>query len=57
MNFNHAPAVFISNAIVNEKYCLRACVVNFRTTKKDIREIIDIIIRVGKKTHLKLLEA
>ncbi|MCH8326267.1 MAG: aspartate aminotransferase family protein [Bacteroidetes bacterium] len=43
--------LFLSNAIVNEMYCLRACFVNFRTSKKDIREIIEIIIRVGKKTQ------
>ena len=43
--------LFLSNAIVNEMYCLRACFVNFRTSQKDIREIIDIIIRVGKKTQ------
>jgi hypothetical protein len=29
--------VFLSNAIVNEKYCLRGCIVNFRTTEKDIQ--------------------
>lgn len=45
--------VFLSNAIVNEKYCLRACVVNFRTSKKDIKEIVEIIIREGRKAHLK----
>ncbi len=43
--------LFLSNAIVNEMYCLRACVVNFRTSKKDIHEIIDIIIREGRKTY------
>jgi len=48
--------VFLSNAIVNEKYCLRACVVNFRTSKKDIEEIIEIIIREGRKAHLKLFK-
>jgi len=48
--------LFLSNAIVNEMYCLRACVVNFRTSKKDIVEIIDIIIREGRKTHSKLRE-
>ena len=47
--------VFLSNAIVNKKYCLRACIVNFRTTQKDIEEIINIIIRVGRKIQLKLL--
>jgi aromatic-L-amino-acid decarboxylase len=46
--------VFLSNAIVNEDYCLRACFVNFRTSQKDIKEIIEIIIREGRKAHLKL---
>ena len=46
--------LFLSNAVVNEMYCLRACIVNFRTSKKDIEEIIDIIIREGRKTHSKL---
>ena len=43
--------VFLSNAIVNEKYCLRACIVNFRTSKKDIEEVIDIVVREGRRTH------
>ncbi len=46
--------IFLSNAIVKEKYCLRACIVNFRTSKKDIKEIIEIIVRVGRKVFLKL---
>jgi aromatic-L-amino-acid decarboxylase len=43
--------VFLSNAIVNEMYCLRACIVNFRTSTKDIEEIIDIVVREGERTH------
>lgn len=46
--------VFLSNAIVNEKYCLRGCIVNFRTSKKDIKEIIEIIVKEGKEMHQKL---
>ena len=46
--------VFLSNAIVNGQYSLRACIVNFRTSKKDIEEIIEIIIRTGRKVHLKI---
>ena len=46
--------VFLSNAIVADKYCLRACIVNFRTSKKDIYEVIDIIVREGRKVHDKL---
>ncbi len=46
--------VFLSNAIVLEKYCLRGCIVNFRTSKKDIEEIIEIIVREGQKMHRNL---
>ena len=48
--------VFLSNAIVNKKYCLRACIVNFRTSKKDIKEIVEIVVREGRKAHLLLQE-
>jgi len=43
--------VFLSNAVVEGKYCLRACIVNFRTSEKDIRETIDIIVREGENVH------
>jgi hypothetical protein len=53
-NLQLGGQVFLSNAIVNHKYCLRGCIVNFRTSKKDIKEIIEIIVREGKKMHQKL---
>jgi aromatic-L-amino-acid/L-tryptophan decarboxylase len=40
--------VFLSNAMVNNQYCLRACIVNFRTTEKDIREVIHLVVREGR---------
>ena len=39
---------FISNAIVDGDYLLRACVVNFRTTEDDIRAVVDLIAETGK---------
>ena len=53
-NLQLGGQVFLSNAIVNHKYCLRGCIVNFRTSKKDIEEIIDIIVREGKQMHQKI---
>jgi len=41
--------VFLSNAVVGGRYCLRACIVNFRTTERDIEEMIGIVVRVGRK--------
>jgi glutamate/tyrosine decarboxylase-like PLP-dependent enzyme len=46
--------LFLSNAIVNEKYALRACIVNFRTSNTDIEEIIEVITREGARIHKKL---
>lgn len=43
--------VFLSNALVAGKYCLRACIVNFRTSAKDIEEVIEIIVREGRKAY------
>jgi len=43
--------VFLSNALVNEKYCLRGCIVNFRTSQKDIEEIVELIVREGRLVH------
>ena len=43
--------VFLSNAVVADQYCLRCCIVNFRTSRKDILEIVDIIVREGRKIH------
>jgi glutamate/tyrosine decarboxylase-like PLP-dependent enzyme len=41
--------VFLSNAVVKGKYCLRACIVNFRTTEKDIHETVQIVVAEGKR--------
>ena len=46
--------VFPSNAVVDNKYCIRACIVNFRTTRKDIEEIVEIIVREGRKLHAEM---
>ncbi len=43
--------VFLSNAVIADKYCLRCCIVNFRTSRKDILETVDIIVREGRKVH------
>jgi glutamate/tyrosine decarboxylase-like PLP-dependent enzyme len=46
--------VFLSNALVGKKYCLRGCIVNFRTSEKDITDIIQIVVREGRKVHKSL---
>ena len=48
--------VFLSNAVIDGRYCLRCCIVNFRTSKKDVKEVIAIIAKEGKKVMKHLLE-
>lgn len=52
----HGGETFLSTALVNGRYCLRSCIVNFRTSEKDIREIIDIVTKAGEKIRRKLRE-
>ncbi|HEY3475711.1 MAG TPA: aminotransferase class V-fold PLP-dependent enzyme, partial [Anaerolineales bacterium] len=39
--------VFVSNAVIDGKFLLRACIVNFRTTLADLEALIDVVLRVG----------
>jgi len=43
--------VFLSNAIVGGNYLLRACIVNFRTSNRDIEALPEIVVRVGNRLH------
>jgi len=40
--------VYVSNAVVDGRYLLRACIVNFRTTSADIAAVPDIVARAGR---------
>jgi len=39
---------FVSNAVINGVFALRACIVNFRTSEDDVRALPDIIRRQGR---------
>lgn len=43
--------VFVSNALIENRYCLRACIVNFRTGEPDIEMLIAATVRTGKEVH------
>ena len=40
---------FVSNAVINGKYALRACFVNFRSTLKDVEELVEIVVKLGRE--------
>jgi aromatic-L-amino-acid decarboxylase len=41
---------FVSNAVINGKYLLRASIVNFRTRLSDIEVLAEIVVRQGRET-------
>ncbi len=40
---------FVSNAVIDDTYVLRACIVNFRTNEKDIAALPDLVLRLGRE--------
>jgi glutamate/tyrosine decarboxylase-like PLP-dependent enzyme len=44
-------AVYFSNAVIDDQFLLRACIVNFRTTGADVDAIPDIVAREGRLLH------
>jgi glutamate/tyrosine decarboxylase-like PLP-dependent enzyme len=49
--------LFVSNAVIEDRYLLRACIVNFRTSSRDIAEVPEIIRRHGRQVHGDLQKA
>ena len=39
---------YVSNAIVDGRYVLRACIVNFRTEQADVEALPEIVVRRGR---------
>jgi hypothetical protein len=44
---NERGRVYISNATLNGKFALRACITNHRTTEKDLDTLIDEVNTVA----------
>ncbi|HEX6975613.1 MAG TPA: aminotransferase class V-fold PLP-dependent enzyme, partial [Vicinamibacterales bacterium] len=45
---------FVSNAVVNGRYLLRACIVNFHTSRADVEALPDIVVRTGRAVQVGL---
>jgi len=46
--------IYVSNAVIDERVLLRACIVNFRTQAADIDAVIDCVVRVGREVDAEL---
>ena len=42
--------IYLSNAIIQEQFALRICVVNFRTSLEDIEVFPEVVMRLGRAT-------
>lgn len=45
---------FLSNAVLDGRFVLRACIVNFRTDLDDVRALPEIVARHGRAAHREL---
>jgi glutamate/tyrosine decarboxylase-like PLP-dependent enzyme len=43
---------YLSNAVVDEKFALRACIVNFHTSLTDIEALLPLVLRMGSALDL-----
>ncbi len=45
---------FLSNAVVDDRFLLRACITNFRSTLDDVEALADIVTRIGREVDEEL---
>ena len=46
--------LFVSNAVVDGRYLLRACIVNYHTTRADVEAVPEIVVRIGRTIDAEL---
>jgi glutamate/tyrosine decarboxylase-like PLP-dependent enzyme len=44
----HSGEAYVSNAVVDGRFALRACIVNFRTTLADVEALPPLVVRLGR---------
>lgn len=49
MELQNSGQAFLSNAVVEDAYLLRACIVNFRTSWADIKALPEIVAQLGSR--------
>jgi glutamate/tyrosine decarboxylase-like PLP-dependent enzyme len=46
--------LFLSNAVIDGRFLLRACIVNFRTMQADVEAVPDVVLRYGRRQDTSL---
>ncbi len=44
----HSGRAFISNAMIDGRFLLRSCIVNFRTSEPDLHELVNAVVEIGR---------
>ena len=42
---------YVSNALVDGRFVLRSCIVNFRTSEADLIELVSAVVEIGRAIH------
>jgi aromatic-L-amino-acid/L-tryptophan decarboxylase len=45
---------FVSNAVIGGRYALRACIVNFHTTRSDVQALPETVARIGRQVDVEM---
>ncbi len=45
----HDGRIFLSNAVLNGRFVLRPCIVNFRTTEADVLAVPEVVVEIGRR--------
>ncbi len=46
---------FVTNTVLRDRFCLRACVLHYATTEDDIATLVEIVQRTGARCLAKML--
>jgi len=49
--------LFVSNAVIADRYLLRACIVNFHTKRADVEAVPEVVARVGRAVDAQMRPA
>ena len=44
-------ALYLSNAVIDDRFALRSCIVNFRTSAADVDAVPEIVVHEGRRVH------
>jgi hypothetical protein len=46
--------VYCSNAVLDDRFVLRVCIVNFRTEAEDLDAVLEVAAELGRRFHAEM---